>query len=79
MVQALNKLKMEAAFTQNAALQKQLKDMAKTQKESLDKLNEQNKSTNNLLEKEREKNDKLKSKNFSLIIVAINAAIIEIA
>ena len=70
---------MEAAFTQNAALQKQLKDMAKTQKESLDKLTEQNKSTNNLLEKEREKNDKLKSKNFSLIIVAINAAIIEIA
>ena len=32
MVQALNKLKMEAASTQNAALQKQLKDMAKTQK-----------------------------------------------
>lgn len=62
MVQALNKLKMEAASTQNAALQKQLKDMAKAQKESLDKLTEQNKATNNLLEKEREKNDKLKSK-----------------
>lgn len=62
MVQALNKLKMEAASIQNAAFQKQLKDMAKTQKESLDKLTEQNKATNNLLEKEREKNDKLKSK-----------------
>ena len=57
MVQALNKLKMEAASTQNAALQKQLKDMAKAQKESLDKLTEQNKATNNLLENDREKTD----------------------
>ena len=76
---------MESASKQNAALQKQLQDMSKSQKESLDKLTEQNKSTNALLERERQKSSTLerelasKGNNLGVIlIVAIIALLVGI-
>ena len=74
---------MEEANKQNAALQKQLSEMAQSQKNSINKLTQQNIRTNNLLEKERKLNLQLqkqiegKGYNVSLIVaVAIVAAII---
>ena len=74
---------MEEANKQNAALQKQLSEMAQSQKDYINKLTQQNIRTNDLLEKERKLNLQLqkqiegKGYNVSLILaVAIVAAII---
>ena len=74
---------MEEANKQNAALQKQLSEMAQSQKDYINKLTQQNIRTNDLLEKERKLNLQLqkqiegKGYNISLIVaVAIVAAII---
>ena len=83
LVQKQSKEQMEKANKQNAALQKQLSEMAQSQKESINKLTQQNIRTNDLLEKERKLNLQLqkqiegKGYNVSLILaVAIVAAII---
>ena len=83
LVQKQSKEQMEEANKQNAALQKQLSEMAQSQKESINKLTQQNIRTNDLLEKERKLNLQLqkqiegKGYNVSLILaVAIVAAII---
>ena len=81
--QAQSKLQMEQSPKQNAALQKQLADLSKSQKESVDKLTEQNKQTNTLLEKERQQSRELERQlaakpNYmsTFIIIAIIAAIL---
>jgi len=81
--QAQSKQQMEQSHKQNAALQKQLAELSKSQKESVDKLTEQNKQTNTLLEKERQHSRELERKlaakpNYmsTFIIIAIIAAII---
>ena len=56
LVQKQSKEQMEKANIQNAALQKQLSEMAQSQKESINKLTQQNIRTNDLLEKERKLN-----------------------
>ena len=67
---------MEEANKQNAALQKQLSEMAQSQKDSINKLTQQNIRTNDLLEKERKLNLQLqkqiegKGYNICLIVVA---------
>ena len=83
LIQKQSKEQMEEANKQNAALQKQLSEMAQSQKESINKLTQQNIRTNDLLEKERKLNLQLqkqiegKGYNISLIVaVAIVAAII---
>ena len=83
LVQKQSKEQMEEANKQNAALHKQLSEMAQSQKESINKLTQQNIRTNDLLEKERKLNLQLqkqiegKGYNVSLIVaVAIVAAII---
>ena len=83
LVQKQSKEQMEEANKQNAALHKQLSEMAQSQKESINKLTQQNIRTNDLLEKERKLNLQLqkqiegKGYNISLIVVAaIVAAII---
>lgn len=83
LVQKQSKEQMDEANKQNAALQKQLSEMAQSQKESINKLTQQNIRTNDLLEKERKLNLRLqkqiegKGYNISLIVaVAIVAAII---
>ena len=74
---------MEQSQKQNAALQKQLAELSKSQKEYVDKLTEQNKQTNTLLEKERQHSRELERQlaakpNYmsTFIIIAIIAAII---
>ena len=83
LVQKQSKEQMEEANKQNAALQKQLSEMAQSQKDYINKLTQQNIRTNDLLEKERKLNLQLqkqiegKGYNVSLILaVAIIAAII---
>lgn len=67
---------MEEANKQNAALQKQLSEMAQSQKDYINKLTQQNIRTNDLLEKERKLNLQLqkqiegKGYNICLIVVA---------
>ena len=82
-MQAQNKQQMETAAKQNAALQKQLGDLSKSQKSTFDKLTEQNKQTNTLLEKERQRSVELERQlaakpNYTstFIIIAIVAAIL---
>lgn len=53
---------METATKQNAALQKQLEDLTKSQKANFDKLTEQNKETTVKLEKEQQNNRILETK-----------------
>ena len=74
---------MEQSQKQNAALQKQLADLSKSQKESLDKLTEQNKQTNTLLERERQHSRELERQlaskpNYTttFIIIAIIATVV---
>ena len=81
--QAQSKQQMEQSQKQNAALQKQLADLSKSQKESLDKLTEQNKQTNTLLERERQHSRELERQlaskpNYTttLIIIAIIATVV---
>ena len=83
LVQKQSKEQMEEANKQNAALHKQLSEMAQSQKESINKLTQQTIRTNDLLEKERKLNLQLqkqiegKGYNVSLILaVALVAAII---
>ena len=81
--QAQSKQQMEQSQKQNAALQKQLADLSKSQKESLDKLTEQNKQTNTLLERERQHSRELERQlaskpNYTttFIIIAIIATVV---
>ena len=53
---------METASKQNAALQKQLEDLTKSQKANFDKLTEQNKETTLKLEKEQQNNKLLETR-----------------
>ena len=76
LVQKQSKEQMEEANKQNAALQKQLSEMAQSQKDYINKLTQQNIRTNDLLEKERKLNLQLqkqiegKGYNICLIVVA---------
>jgi len=81
--QAQSKQQMEQSQKQNAALQKQLADLSKSQKESLDKLTEQNKQTNTLLERERQHSRELERQlaskpNYTttFIIIAVIATVV---
>ena len=81
--QAQSKQQMEQSQKQNAALQKQLADLSKSQKESLDKLTEQNKQTNTLLERERQHSRELErqlaskpNNTTTFIIIAIIATVV---
>ena len=74
---------MDTLQKQNAALQKQLGDLSKSQKTTFDKLTEQNKQTNTLLEKERKRSVELERQlaakpNYTatFIIIAIIASIV---